>query len=85
MGLWKIYFPTACVRIGIAMNTRETPSHHYALAHVVLRKVFRQNPVKFFDIHDLNVGTFRIRDFPGIILKSESNPEDFAFALEDRL
>ena len=41
---------TTRVRIGTAMNIRETPSHHHALAHVALRKVCRQNPVKFFGI-----------------------------------
>ncbi len=90
---------TTRVRIGIEMNTRETPSRHHALAHVALRKVCRQNPVKFFgimasphrdaffqdmwhqvrlncdkdgtpafDILDLKVGTFRIRDFPCFIV-----------------
>ena len=78
---------TTRVRIGIAMNTRETPP---------------------FDILDLKVGTFRIRDFPciivvmpppaniceahfvGIILKSESNPEtppeeiDFAYMVLEK-
>ncbi len=74
------------------MNVRETPSPHYALAHVALRKVCRQNPVKFFGIIVVMPPPANICEahFVGIILKSESNPEtppeeiDFAYMVLEK-